>query len=198
MAKLNYENQRRRSKRFTGLSQLERTWLYRSEWRKGIKKGCKSASNVIVRDGTGKVINIIGTVSKPKAEKRRYDMRKRPTFVEERFFKIVSKYVQRDFSLKPVFQKIIYGHNFFYIIDIYIPKAKLAIEIDGRHHQDNEGQRKHDIIRDKYLRSIGIDIIRFQNQEVRANPKDTLNRCYSAIKVSLDAKVSITKATGKL
>lgn len=197
MSKLNHENQNKRSKRFTGLSNLERTWLYRASWRKGIKKGCRSASNVIIRDGTGKVINIIGTVSKPKAEKRQYDMRKRPTFVEEKFFKIVNKYVQRDFNLKPVFQKIIYGHNFFYIIDIYIPKAKLAIEVDGRHHQDNEAQRRHDIIRDKYLRSIGINTIRFQNQEVRANPKDTLNRCYSAIKVSLDAKVSISKATGK-
>lgn len=50
-----------------------------------------------------------------------------------------------------------------YFLDIYIPKKKLAIEIDGSSHyskQENDDQR------DKDLNAIGIKTLRISNTEV--------------------------------
>jgi len=54
----------------------------------------------------------------------------------------------------------------YYILDFYCSSKKLAIEIDGGSHIDHE---KYDQVRDEYLRSKGITIIRFTNTEVTQN-----------------------------
>ena len=55
-----------------------------------------------------------------------------------------------------------------YIVDFYCPKARLAIEIDGDSHFEPNAVRK-DEIRQKYIESLGIKVIRFTNLEVRQN-----------------------------
>jgi very-short-patch-repair endonuclease len=66
-----------------------------------------------------------------------------------------------------------------YILDFYIPSAKLAIEIDGRQHKLAEN-RKDDRIRDEFLNSLGIAVVRYTNDDIRdrfqAVAKDILNR----------------------
>ena len=66
-----------------------------------------------------------------------------------------------------------------YILDFYIPSAKLAIEIDGRQHKLVEN-REDDRIRDEYLNSLGITVVRYTNDDIRdrfqAVAKDILNR----------------------
>tara|TARA_A100001015_G_scaffold319784_1_gene443859 strand:+ start:4924 stop:5286 length:363 start_codon:yes stop_codon:yes gene_type:complete len=52
-----------------------------------------------------------------------------------------------------------------YVLDFYIPKIKLAIEVDGEIHQKPEIKEK-DLNRDKFLDNNGIDVLRFTNNEV--------------------------------
>jgi very-short-patch-repair endonuclease len=52
-----------------------------------------------------------------------------------------------------------------YIVDFYCPKAKLAIEIDGSQHLSGE-MTSYDRIRDEYLSSLGLRVLRFSNTDV--------------------------------
>ena len=60
---------------------------------------------------------------------------------------------RRQFSIGP------------YILDFYAPELKLCIELDGQGHFTEEGLR-HDYFRDKYLRSLGIKVLHFENETV--------------------------------
>jgi len=52
-----------------------------------------------------------------------------------------------------------------YILDFYCPEIRLAIELDGAYHFTQEGQES-DQIRDKYLNSYGIHVLRYENKWV--------------------------------
>ena len=52
-----------------------------------------------------------------------------------------------------------------YILDFYCSRAKLAVEIDGAYHQDSKVS-ENDKIRNEYLYSIGICVIRFSNRDI--------------------------------
>ena len=53
-----------------------------------------------------------------------------------------------------------------YILDFYIPSAKLAIEVDGRQHKLPE-HLEQDRLRDEKLASLGIAVVRYTNEDVR-------------------------------
>jgi very-short-patch-repair endonuclease len=55
-----------------------------------------------------------------------------------------------------------------YIADFYCPRAKLVIEVDGGQHYSPEGQVK-DNKRDEYMRSVGLNILRFSDRDVFKN-----------------------------
>ena len=52
-----------------------------------------------------------------------------------------------------------------YILDFYCHRARLAIEIDGSQHYDNENEL-HDRKRTLYLNSLGIQVIRYTNRDI--------------------------------
>ena len=52
-----------------------------------------------------------------------------------------------------------------YILDFYCPKAKLAIELDGKEHYTIAGD-KYDYERDNFISSKGIKILRYENKEI--------------------------------
>ena len=52
-----------------------------------------------------------------------------------------------------------------YIVDFYCASAKLVIEIDGSQHYEKENIEA-DIIRDKFLNSIGLVVRRYANNEI--------------------------------
>ena len=52
-----------------------------------------------------------------------------------------------------------------YIVDFYIPSAKLAIEIDGSQHESAENA-KSDAERDEVLNSWEIEVMRFSNRRI--------------------------------
>jgi len=52
-----------------------------------------------------------------------------------------------------------------YIVDFYCASLKIVIEIDGDSHFDEAGRQK-DAIRDKFLQSQDIQVMRFTNLEI--------------------------------
>ena len=54
------------------------------------------------------------------------------------------------------------------IVDFYCPAAKLAIEVDGRTHWDDDAQVK-DAARDHWLAEQGVSVIRIGAGEVYRN-----------------------------
>jgi very-short-patch-repair endonuclease len=55
-----------------------------------------------------------------------------------------------------------------YILDLYCPKLKLAVELDGSQHFE-PAVRANDREREAWLKSFGIIVIRFTNDEVLKN-----------------------------
>ncbi|MDH5428001.1 MAG: DNA-3-methyladenine glycosylase [Nitrospirota bacterium] len=55
-----------------------------------------------------------------------------------------------------------------YIVDFFCPERNVAIEVDGDVHAGNRQQTK-DAERERYLRSLGIRIVRYTNDEVFNN-----------------------------
>jgi len=61
-----------------------------------------------------------------------------------------------------------------YILDFYCHKLRLSIELDGKYHLRKE-QRLKDVVRKKYLDSVGIHEIRFYNEVVMGDIDFVLN-----------------------
>jgi very-short-patch-repair endonuclease len=55
-----------------------------------------------------------------------------------------------------------------YSVDFYCPKLKLAIEVDGDSHFRGQAKKK-DSRRESYVEQFGIEVLRFTNDDVRAN-----------------------------
>jgi very-short-patch-repair endonuclease len=55
-----------------------------------------------------------------------------------------------------------------YIVDFYNASNKIVIEVDGCSH-DNEKRQNKDAYRDKYLKSLGLKIIRVSAKDVLKN-----------------------------
>ncbi len=75
-----------------------------------------------------------------------------------------------------------------YILDFYCVKARLCIEIDGSQHYAEEGLRK-DEIRDKYLNSEGIEVLRFTDYEVLKNTVGVLDAIFEKIQQRLESEI---------
>lgn len=88
--------------------------------------------------------------------------KKNPTEAE---LKMWNGFLSRDKTgFRFVRQKPI--HRF--VLDFYCSKLNLAIEIDGSSHDKKKGT---DEMRDKFLYQIGIETIRFTNDEVLNKPE---------------------------
>jgi len=55
-----------------------------------------------------------------------------------------------------------------YIVDFFCPRARLVIELDGSYHLVGE-TIEYDRIRDDYLSSLGLRVLRFTNTDVLTN-----------------------------
>jgi len=102
---------------------------------------------------------------KPRRKELRNDM----TFAEVLLWKELkqNKLTNRKFRRQ---QSIDY-----YIVDFYSPQEHLVIELDGEGHFTEEGE-KYDTERTKYLESLGLKVLRFENNEVLLNMEYVLKR----------------------
>lgn len=99
-----------------------------------------------------------------KSKKYRQELILKETFYEH-VFKTFLK------GLRYEQQKVIFINEWeFFIVDFYIPKYNLVIEIDGKQHDEN---KEYDLYRTKKLKSIGIrKVLRFTNEDIKTmNPK---------------------------
>jgi very-short-patch-repair endonuclease len=112
--------------------------------------------------------------NKKQIQKRRRLLRSNMTFSE----KIVWMYLRKR-QMKERFLRQYSVDS--YIIDFYCPKLKIAIEIDGDVHEQ-EGQKKHDRIRQEYLERLGIKFLRIKNDELFDNPNKAFERIENKIK----------------
>ena len=55
-----------------------------------------------------------------------------------------------------------------YIVDFYYSACNLVIELDGSQHNLEEN-READRIREKYLESLGLTVVRFWNKDIDGN-----------------------------
>ena len=60
-----------------------------------------------------------------------------------------------------------------YIVDFYCPAERLIIELDGSAH-DSERAAGYDQSRERYLRGIGLTVIRLENRHVIENLEGVL------------------------
>jgi very-short-patch-repair endonuclease len=51
-------------------------------------------------------------------------------------------------------------------VDFYCPQAKLIIEVDGASHEETYG---HDTARTEFLKTLGLRVLRFANDDVLKN-----------------------------
>ena len=65
-----------------------------------------------------------------------------------------------------------------YILDFYCPGERLAVELDGEVHF-NENAMEYDYERKLFLESFGIKVIRFENRLVFEETEYVLNRISS-------------------
>jgi very-short-patch-repair endonuclease len=65
-----------------------------------------------------------------------------------------------------------------FIVDFYCPKANLVVELDGGQHY-SEALRREDHLRDKYLESVGLRVLRFSDREVFENLTGVLEKLWN-------------------
>jgi len=74
--------------------------------------------------------------------------------------------------------------RFFYIpdniLDFYLKKCRLAIEVDGPNHSSGR-QHRYDEKRDRRLAAVGIKTLRFTNEEVLRNPVTVVDLIYKEV-----------------
>lgn len=105
----------------------------------------------------------------PILKDRRRDLRRRETDAETYLWrKLKNKALQglkfwRQYSVGP------------YVLDFYCPSKRLAIELDGDQHAEEESIR-YDRERTNYLESKSIRVLRFWNNEILTNREGVLKR----------------------
>jgi very-short-patch-repair endonuclease len=98
-------------------------------------------------------------------------LRSQPTEAEQRLW-------QRLRDHRPRFtRQLVVGH---YIVDLACRSLRIAIELDGGQHAEQETQ---DAKRSAYLESLGWIVLRFWNSDVLVNP-DGVTECILTVVVS--------------
>lgn len=115
------------------------------------------------------------TFNKPSTLDKRKELRKNQTESE----KILWQYLRN---------RQLNGYKFFrqygigeYIADFYSSQLKLVIEIDGDSHFTDEAA-EYDKIRTQFFNSLGIEVIRFTNEDVIRNIEGVIYRISERIK----------------
>ena len=73
-----------------------------------------------------------------------------------------------------------------YIVDLYAPKARIVVEVDGSQHMESE-QAALDLQRDAFLASQGLRVLRFDDLQVLKEIEGVMEVILRAISESLEA-----------
>jgi very-short-patch-repair endonuclease len=75
-----------------------------------------------------------------------------------------------------------------YIVDFFAARAKLVVEVDGSQHMVGDHVQK-DRIRNGYLASVGLRVLRFNGREVLEESDAVVEAIYRMIKDHLNAEI---------
>jgi len=103
------------------------------------------------------------------------DLRKHSTDAEKVFWEIVRnrKILNKKFYRQHLLFFDYLGKETFFIADFYCFEEKLVIEIDGGYHRR---QKCHDELRTEIINTLGLKVLRFNNEEIDHNIKDVLTK----------------------
>jgi len=76
-----------------------------------------------------------------------------------------------------------------YILDFYAPKARLVIELDGSQHKDDPTVRKKDQMRDAWLRSQGLKVLRFDDRQVLTETQAVMEVIFKDVEAACVGKI---------
>lgn len=74
-----------------------------------------------------------------------------------------------------------------YVLDCYIPKINLAIEVDGKIHLKPEVKEK-DLNRGAFLNRNGIEVVRFKNENILNDIEKVLKKLEHQIEMNQNKK----------
>ncbi len=94
-----------------------------------------------------------------------YEKRHEPTDAEKELWKYLRKHQLHGLSFR---RQHCIGR---FIVDFYCKRAKLVIEVDGEIHRY---QKEEDLIRQKYLESHELKVLRFSNNMVLNNVEEVI------------------------
>ena len=100
--------------------------------------------------------------NKTRYKQRRKDLRNNPTKAEKLLWSILKGRKLDGYKIRRQ-----YGVG-KYVIDFYCVEKKLAIEVDGEIH-DNEESKEYDKIREEFIKNFGIQIFRIRNEIIEKN-----------------------------
>jgi very-short-patch-repair endonuclease len=75
-----------------------------------------------------------------------------------------------------------------HIVDFFAPRAKLVVEVDGSQHMVGDHVQK-DRIRDGYLASLGLKVLRFNSREILEESDAVVEAIYRMITDQLNAEI---------
>ena len=70
-----------------------------------------------------------------------------------------------------------------YIVDFYVAKEKIVIELDGSQHYEVSGKQA-DAMRDSYLNSRGITVLRYSNADINLRFSSVCEDLWRKLKIS--------------
>jgi very-short-patch-repair endonuclease len=74
-----------------------------------------------------------------------------------------------------------------YVVDFFCPAARLIIELDGGHHNEDDAAVR-DRIRQSWLEQQGYRVIRFWNSDINGDIEGVMERIYVEVYGSRDAE----------
>ena len=113
--------------------------------------------------------------NKKELKPGRKELRNNPTLAEKHLW----RYLKHSQLSGKKFRR---QHSIgYYIVDFFCYESNLVIELDGQPHfeEENIGYDKN---RTKYLESLGLSVIRFENQEVLYNTERVLKEIEKYLK----------------
>jgi very-short-patch-repair endonuclease len=124
----------------------------------------------------------------PKLSKRARELRKAGNLSEVLFWNQVKN---RQFKMLDFDRQKIIGN---YIVDFYCASYNVVIEIDGNSHDEKE---KYDIARDKYLKSLGLEVIHIGDIDVKKGLSEVMYMLHnhSAFSASITTTLPCNKTT---
>jgi very-short-patch-repair endonuclease len=114
------------------------------------------------------------TRNDPILMQRRQELRRNQTDAEQAFWRRVRN---RQFLGMRFFRQYSIGP---YILDFYCPAVKIAVELDGGQHNQREN-KEYDEARSEYLKTQGINVIRFWNHEALIDMQSVLNKLHMRV-----------------